>query len=117
MSIEIVETCPLGSECEKIKDGKLYRCKWFLELAGTHPITNEPVSERSCVMVWQVMLQAEGNKRVLGVQEATEVFRTEMVDANERSNKIIQMTALAAIGGNNGEGQENGGKLLFSDRT
>ena len=33
--LEIEFTCPLGSECEEIRDNKIYRCMWYTKIAGT----------------------------------------------------------------------------------
>ena len=50
MKIETVTTCPLGSKCEEIKDNKILRCAWSIELAGINPNTGEPVPERGCAI-------------------------------------------------------------------
>ena len=28
--MDVKVTCPLGSECEEIKDNKLHRCRWYI---------------------------------------------------------------------------------------
>lgn len=57
--MEIVRTCPLGHICEEAKDNKIYRCMWFKELEGKHPVTNEPIKEWDCAISWQPLLQTE----------------------------------------------------------
>lgn len=92
MSIEVVTSCPLGSKCEEIKDGKIHRCAWFTQLAGTNPQTGEQLNERGCAMAWLPVLLVENSQQQRATGAAVESFRNEMVNANQ----VIPM-ALAAV--------------------
>lgn len=57
--MDIKYTCPLGSECEEAKDGKLYRCRWFVKLCGKDPQSEKEVDEFRCTMEWMPLLMVE----------------------------------------------------------
>jgi hypothetical protein len=82
MSIETILTCPLGSKCEEIKDNKLHRCAWSIELDGTNPNNGETVKERGCAMAWMPILLIENSKQQRSTASAVESFRNEMVSGN-----------------------------------
>jgi len=80
--IETVITCPLGSKCEEIKDNKLHRCAWSIELDGTNPSTGKSVKERGCAMAWMPILLIENSKQQRSTAAAVESFRNEVVAGN-----------------------------------
>jgi hypothetical protein len=59
MTPEVRLTCPLGAQCEEIRDGAIHRCVWFTQLQGTNPQTGDRVDERGCAMVWLPILLIE----------------------------------------------------------
>lgn len=83
MAIETVLTCPLGSKCEEARDGKLYRCAWFVKLEGTNPNTGAHQDEAGCAMGWLPVLLVENAMRTNSTTRAVESFRNEMVSANQ----------------------------------
>lgn len=82
MSIETVITCPLGSKCEEVREGKIHRCAWLIELDGTNPTTGETAKERACAMTWLPVLLIENSKQQRSTSVAIESFRNEMVSGN-----------------------------------
>lgn len=78
MSIETVLTCPLGSKCEEIRDGKIHRCAWFTKLAGVDPSTGAAVDEQGCAMTWLPILLVENSKQQRSTAAAVESFRNEV---------------------------------------
>jgi len=82
MSIETIITCPLGSKCEEVKDGKIHRCAWSIELDGINPNTGESAKERACAMAWMPILLIENSKQQRSTSVAVESFRNEMVKSN-----------------------------------
>ena len=82
MSIDTVVTCPLGSKCEEIRDGKIHRCSWFITLAGTNPATGEQLDEKGCAIAWMPILLIENSKQQRSTAAAVESFRNEMVQDN-----------------------------------
>lgn len=96
MKVDIVTTCPLGSKCEEIRDNKIHRCAWSIELAGTNPNTGESAPERGCAMAWVPILLIENSQQQRSTGAAVESFRNEVVKANEANAHA----ALAALHGN-----------------
>lgn len=89
MSIETVLTCPLGSKCEEVRDGKIMRCAWFTKMAGQNPQTGEQVDEHGCAMTWLPVLLVENARTNRGTASAVESFRNEMVKGNEAFGQLI----------------------------
>lgn len=56
--MEIKVTCPLGSECEKAKDGYIERCAWYVEMQGKDA-TGKDHDEWRCALAWLPILQVE----------------------------------------------------------
>lgn len=81
MNIETVLTCPLGSKCEEVRDGKIHRCTWSIQLAGRNPSTGEQTDERACAMAWLPILMIENSMQQRSTSSAVESFRNEMVAA------------------------------------
>jgi len=73
--MEIVTVCPLGSQCEEARDGKIYRCAWLAEVAGKNPQTGEDVNEKKCAMQRMPMMQIEQARQVRSVAAALESHR------------------------------------------
>jgi hypothetical protein len=95
MELKTVLTCPLGSQCETIKDGAIHRCAWFIELDGQNPTTGEVVKEKGCAMSWIPILTIENSKQQRSTSVAVESFRNEMVKAQETSQQILIAAALS----------------------
>jgi hypothetical protein len=89
MEIKTVITCPLGSQCETIKDGAIHRCAWYTKLAGTNPNTGEQTDEAACSMAWLPMLLIENSMQQRSTSAAVESFRNEMTSANQTSQQIL----------------------------
>lgn len=89
MSIEIVKTCPLGSKCEEIKDGKLYRCQWYVNLKGKHPQSEEIIDEWDCAISWMPIMQVEVAQTNRGQTAALESFRNELTNVQMQFNGLM----------------------------
>jgi len=70
--IQTVLTCPLGHECETIKDNQIRKCAWYIEMAGKHPETNEKISDKGCAIAWLPVMQLEMAKNQMSTASATE---------------------------------------------
>lgn len=92
MTIETVRTCPLGSKCEEIKDGKIHQCAWYVRIAGTNPQDGTPTDEKECAIAWMPILQIEMSNTNRGQSAAIESFRNESVKRMDLTN-IIMATA------------------------
>ena len=89
MDIKTVLTCPLGSQCEEVKDGAIHRCAWYTTLAGTNPNTGDKVDEKGCAMAWLPMLMIENSMQQRSTSAAVESFRNEMTSANQASQQLL----------------------------
>lgn len=92
-SIPVKYSCPLGSQCEEVKDGAIIRCRWHVRVRGRDMNTGEEVDEWRCAMNWLPMLLIENSGMQRATSVAVESFRNEMVKANEVNQQVL----LAAI--------------------
>lgn len=87
--LEVKFTCPLGSECEEIKDNKIYRCMWYTKVVGQDPNTGETIDDWSCAISWMPTLQIETSSTQRGVSTALESFRNETVKGQAQFNQLL----------------------------
>jgi len=85
MSIEIVPTCPWGSDCETIKDNKVYRCQLYTEMKGKDA-SGEDQNSWKCAMAWMPILQTEVSGTNRQVAASVQSMRNAQV---ETGNKAI----------------------------
>lgn len=89
--METVITCPLGHKCEEARDGKVYRCAWYVTLAGENPNTGEVMGdEHGCAMQWMPVLQVEVAGTNRGQTQALNSFRNEVVRDNRNFMSLIK---------------------------
>lgn len=81
--------CPLGSECEIIKDNQIYRCKWYVALKGKNPQSEEFIDDWQCAMYWLPILLVENAQTNRGQTQALESFRNEMKKGQEDFNSLL----------------------------
>lgn len=96
--MDVVYTCPLGSECEEAKDGKLYRCRWFVKLRGKDPQSEDAIDEFRCSMEWAPLLAVEHSLFERQTGAAVESMRNEtgagvqmLVKAVEQAQQIKKL--------------------------
>ena len=72
--MKTIKTCPFGSKCEEAKDGTVFRCRLFLEMARFDESGQQiPGSEYSdCAFALQSIHLTELKKGTRGVQMAVE---------------------------------------------
>lgn len=87
--LQVEFTCPLGSECEEIKNNKIYRCMWYTKVVGTDPNTGEEHEDWSCAISWMPTLQLEMSRTNRGQTEALESFRNQTVKGQSEFNQLI----------------------------
>ena len=87
--IETVLTCPLGSKCKEIKDGKIHQCAWVTKLAGRNPQTGESMDEEGCAIAWLPLMQVEVAQANRGTSEAVISLREETIKRQDAAlNRI-----------------------------
>lgn len=87
--IETKITCPLGSQCEEIKDGKAYRCAWYTKISGKDPQSEQLMDEWRCAIAWQPILMVEMAQTNRGQTEALESFRNKVLEQQMIFNGFI----------------------------
>ena len=76
MTLEVVNTCPLGSTCEEIIDGKIHRCRLFIMIKGKDAQGNEH-NDWNCSFAWQPILQLENAKKTHELSAGVDSLRNE----------------------------------------
>jgi hypothetical protein len=89
MAIEIVKSCPLGSQCKEIKDGKMYQCMWLVTLSGQDAQGKEQDRE-DCAIAWQPLLALESSRHNVVNTAAINSLRNETV---KRQDAAIALQA------------------------
>jgi len=87
--LEVEFTCPLGSECEEVKNNKIYRCMWYTKVSGEDPNTGEIHDDWSCAISWMPTLQLEMSRTNRGQTAALDSFRNETVKGQNTFNALI----------------------------
>ena len=95
--LEVVFTCPLGSECEEIKDNKIHRCMWYTKVVGHDPNTGETVDDWSCAISWMPTLQIEMSNTNRSQSPALEIFRNETVKGQKEFTNLIANAATGKV--------------------
>tara|TARA_R110000824_G_scaffold101901_5_gene241943 strand:- start:1436 stop:1750 length:315 start_codon:yes stop_codon:yes gene_type:complete len=95
--LEIVWTCPLGSECEEIKDNKIHRCMWYTKVVGMDANTGDMVDSWSCAISWMPTLQVEMSQTNRSQSAALESFRNETVKGQDEFNKLVGQKVLPKV--------------------
>ena len=90
MSLEIELTCPLGSTCEEVKDGKILRCRWYTKVLGKNPQSEEQIEQWNCAIAWLPILQVETSQTNRGQTSALESFRNETVKGQKTFNALVE---------------------------
>lgn len=85
--------CPLmGCECVEdgaIKDNKLVKCRFWINVQGQNPNTGETVNHFDCAIAWMPVLMIENSQQQRQTGAAVESFRNEMVKANETNAQVL----------------------------
>jgi hypothetical protein len=78
--LDVVETCPLGSTCEEIIDGKIHRCAWYVRIDG-ETADGQKTSESKCSMAWNPILQVDNSRDARHNTAAVESLRNIFAEA------------------------------------
>lgn len=79
MAVETVNTCPLGSVCERVVDGKLEVCAWYTKISGKHPQTDEDINESRCAVAWIPILSVDSTGTNRQIAAAIQNLQAETV--------------------------------------
>lgn len=86
--VEVVLTCPLGSKCKEIDDGKIHQCRWYVKMRGIDA-SGEEHDNYDCAISWFPVLQTEQSQSIREMTASVQSFRNENI---KRQN-----TALSAM--------------------
>jgi len=89
MAIEIVKSCPLGSQCKEIKDGKMHQCMWLVTLRG-QDAQGKDQDREDCAIAWQPILALEASRHNVVNTAAINSLRNETV---KRQDAAIALAA------------------------
>lgn len=90
MKVETVITCPLGSKCQEVVDGKMHQCAWFIELKGKNPQTGDEIDEGNCAMAWQPILLIENSSQTRDVARSVQDLRNRTLEQQKKAIEVIQ---------------------------
>lgn len=94
--IPITYTCPLGGICERVVDGHIERCAWYVTLEGVNPQTGEKAEPQSkCGMAWLPILMIDNTGKTDRVSDAVNQLRDTVSVINPiqllmREEKLIE---------------------------
>ena len=84
--LERLTTCPLGSTCEKIVEGKIRTCAWYMTIKGTDTQTGEQVDKQMCAIVAQALLVMDNTKATYGQTQAQTNLAGILLNGKENSD-------------------------------
>ena len=87
--IDSVVTCPLGAECEVVKDNVIHRCAWYVEMKGIDAAGDDH-EESKCAIAWMPILQTEVSKETRLMTAAVVSTRNEQVARQDLAIKVMQ---------------------------
>ena len=90
MTVEVEYTCPLGSTCEEVKDGKIMRCAWYTKVMGKDPQSTEDIENWACAISWMPTMMVEMSQTNRGQTAALESFRNETVKGQAEFNSLVK---------------------------
>jgi hypothetical protein len=90
VGIEVEYTCPLGSTCEEVKDGKIMRCAWYTKVMGKDPQSTEDIENWACAISWMPTMMVEMSQTNRGQTAALESFRNETVKGQAEFNSLVK---------------------------
>lgn len=96
MTIKTKLTCPLGSECESVKDGVLERCRWYVQIEGENPQNGERVNDSRCAMEWLPLLIIEGNGISNQTVSSIQSLRNETDKRQEQAIEVIKNAGISS---------------------
>lgn len=90
--------CPYTGMAKSCHEARLERdCPKWVMFQGVQPNTGEAVAEWACADRWQPFLQADGNRRLVGVQSAVETRGDAVHEQQARVATLIERAALRTM--------------------
>ncbi len=86
--IPVRNICPLGCQCEEVKDDAILRCTGYVKLAGKDPQSEQEIDEWRCVLGWIPILLIEIAQMNRGVSAAICSTRDEVTKRQDVFNLL-----------------------------
>ena len=86
--LETVISCPLGSSCREVKDGKVHQCAWYVQMKGTDA-QGEEHDRWGCAMSWMPVLITEVAGEVRGTAASVQSMRNLQDDRQREAIKAL----------------------------
>lgn len=84
--------------CPIIKDTCIkHQCAWYSHLIGNSPQTGAPIDEFGCAVTWLPILLIENSKEQRDCTKSIDMFRNEMVKANDSTLRVISAAKIVAL--------------------
>ena len=87
--MEIILDCPFGSKCEEVKDNQVHRCRFYIQIRGKDPQSEEMVDKWDCAFALLPIIMIENAQTNRGQTQALESFRNEVVKNQKEFNSIF----------------------------
>lgn len=90
--------CPMmgGEPCVEdgaVRNGVLVKCRFWVNVLGTNPQTNETINGGDCAIAWMPMLLIENSKINRETGSAVESMRNTNVTASTQIAKAIMLAS------------------------
>lgn len=96
MELEKKIVCPLGCECQKVVDGIIEQCAWYVKLRGSNPQTGKEMDEYRCSMAWQPILMIEGNGNSYNIASSIQSLRNETVKRQDQALEVVRHAKISS---------------------
>jgi hypothetical protein len=87
--IEIVKTCPLGSTCKRVVDGKIEQCMWLTNIKGVDLHGTEQ-DQFECAITWMPIIGLEISGQARGTNASIQSLRNNMENRQKEAIKVIK---------------------------
>lgn len=77
--------CPELSDVKREVPCKEHRCRWYIQLHGKHPQSDQAINEWGCAVEWLPILLIENAQQTRQAGAAIESFRNAMVIQNRQA--------------------------------
>jgi len=87
--MEIIYDCPFGSKCEEVKNNEMHRCRFFIQIRGKDPQSEEIFDKWDCAFSLLPIIMIENAQTNRGQTQALESFRNEVIRGQKEFNSLF----------------------------
>lgn len=98
MAKDVKVICPMmgGESCVEdgsIRNGELVKCRFWVNVLGTNPQTNETINNGDCAIAWMPVLLIENSRVNRETGAAVESMRNESVTTGQHLTSALLQAA------------------------